>query len=284
MLSYTIRKILVPIDMSETSLNALDTAVLLAKRHNASLLMVNVIESGFDFLGDAIGFSSLTNLSHSADVLTALAGGIQNAHSINPKVIQEEGHVSHVILKTALLHQADLIVIGTHGASGYRDGFIGSNTYSILKHSTCPVLTIPPKRKFSTFRKVMFPVRPMSGALVRYDVVSKFMAPNSMLDVVGMSNRGMEKETKLLDKLLEEICDRLGQDKVLGNTAWGKGQTISEDVLDYAHQYQSDLIIITAVLDVTTKQYFIGPHTQKILNCSKVPVLSVKRVFVPTLA
>ena len=75
MLPYTIRKIIVPIDLSETSLNALDTAVAIAKRHQSELILLNVIESDLDFLGEGNGFSSFNNLSHSSDVLTALAGG-----------------------------------------------------------------------------------------------------------------------------------------------------------------------------------------------------------------
>ncbi len=284
MLPYTIRKIIVPIDLSETSLNALDTAVALAKKHKASLLMLNVIESGFEFLTDGGGFSSFTNLSNSADVLSALAGTIQHTHNIVPKVIQEEGHVSQVILKTTLLQQADLIVIGTHGASGYRDGFIGSNTYSIIKHSTCPVLTIPPKRKFLSFRKVMFPIRPVAGALSRYDVVSQFIAPNASLEVVGLSFRRMETDTSVLEKILEEVKDQLEMGRITTRTAWGNGNTISEDVLTYMHKSFPDLVVITSVLDVTPKPNFIGPHTQKIMNCSKVPVLSIKRVGIHAMA
>jgi len=283
MLPYTIRTIICPIDLSETSLNALDTAVSLAKRHEATLVMLNVIEAGLEFLGDDSSFSSFANLSHASDVLTALAGGIQSSHGIQPKVIQEEGHVAAVIMKTVLRQQADLVVIGTHGASGYRDGFIGSNTYSVFKHSGCPILAIPPKRKYTTFRKALFPIRPVIGALARYDVLSQFLAPNAALDVLGLSYRQMERETNVLDKILEEIRPQLQSDNVRGRTIWGEGESISEDILKYSQYYFPDLIVITSVLDVTTKPNFVGPHTQKILNASKVPVLSVKRVNVPSL-
>jgi nucleotide-binding universal stress UspA family protein len=283
MLPYTIRKIIVPIDLSETSLNALDTAVAIAKRHQAELILLNVIESDLDFLGEGNGFSSFNNLSHSSDVLTALAGGIQHTHALSPRVIQEEGHVSYVILKTALLHQADLIVIGTHGASGYRDGFIGSNAYSVIKHATCPVLTIPPKKKYLSFRRAMFPIRPVTGALQRFDVVSSVLSPNAHLDVVGMSYRRMERETSVLDKILDEISLQLQQDNIIGRTSWGNGDAISQDVLEYIHTHLPDLVVLTSVLDVTTKPNFVGPHAQKIMHGSKVPVLSIKRIAVPKL-
>jgi nucleotide-binding universal stress UspA family protein len=276
---YTIRKIVVPIDLSETSLNALDTAVAIAKEHGAHLCLLNVIENNFD-VEEEILFSS--SLSNSTDVLTALAGAIQHANDIKPEVIQQEGNVADAIIRYSLMKQSDLIVMGTHGASGYRDGFIGSNTYTVMKHATCPVLSVPPKRKFLSFKKVLFPIRPVTGALLRYDVVSHLLSNHASIDVLGLSYRRMEKETNVLDKIIDEIKDKLIIDKVRVNVNWNKGTTIPDDILQFSQESNSDLVIVTSVLDVTTKPGFIGPHSQKIINCSKVPVLTIKKIAVPS--
>lgn len=280
MSAYHIQKIVVPIDLSETSLNALDTAVAIAKKHKAGIELLNVVESNFDVLHDEFNFS--TSLANSADVLNALAGAIQHSNDIKPEVIQLEGNVADTIIKYSFTNQSDLIVMGTHGASGFRDGFIGSNTYSVMKHVSCPVLTVPPKRKYLGFRRVLFPIRPVSGALMRYDVVSHFLSGNSFMDVLGLSYRKMERETNVLDKIIDEIKDKLDEDKIKVSTNWNKGMTIPDDVLQFSQENNSDLIIVTSVLDVTTKPGFIGPHSQKIINCSKIPVLNIKKLTVPT--
>lgn len=49
--------------------------------------------------------------------------------------------------------------MGTHGASGFREFFIGTNAFAVVKHAPCPVLTVPPNRKWESFSNILFPVR-----------------------------------------------------------------------------------------------------------------------------
>jgi nucleotide-binding universal stress UspA family protein len=261
----------------------LDTAVALAKKHDAEIVLLNVIENKYAFIDENI-FQSTGSLTNSSDVLSALAGAIQHSHEIQPRLLQEEGNVCDTIIKLSLHHQCDLIVMGTHGASGYRDGFIGSNTYGVVKNACCPVLTVPGKRKYLSFRKILFPIRPVSGALMRYDMVCHFLSSQPWVNVLGLSYRSMEKETNVLEKIIEEIKDQLEQDRVRTSAVWNSGNSVAEDVLLEAQRTNSELVVITSVLDVTTKPNFLGPHTQKILHHSKVPVLSIKKISIPSLA
>lgn len=280
MSDYYIRKIVVPVDLSETSLNALDTAVLVAKKQRARLCLLNVVEPGLDPVHEELLFSS--GLSTAEDVLNALAGAIQHANDITPEVIQTEGNVVESVVRFAIGNRCDLIIMGTHGASGYREGFIGTNAYSVIKYAPCPVLTIPPKRKFLDFKRVLFPVRPVTGALMRYDVVSQLLSVNSSMDVLGLSYRKMEQETNVLDKIVDEIKTKLVADKTKVSINWNRGTTIPEDILRFSQENLSDLIVVTSLLDVTTKPGFIGPHSQKIMNASKLPVLNIKKLVVPS--
>jgi nucleotide-binding universal stress UspA family protein len=279
---YSLKKILVPVDLSETSLNALDTAVSLAKKHKAALVIVNVTERIFNTGDDLSSYQFSTQAN--TDVLTALTGGIHRNADIRPRLIQLEGHVVECIITTSLSEQCDLIVMGTHGASGFREGFLGSNTYSVIKYSTCPVLTIPPTNKYTSFKKVVFPVRPVTGALQKYNVAAELMAANATLQVLGVSNNRVERETGVLDKLVEEIQDQLPPDKVKVYTSWGTGSSIADDILQYAQASHPDLVVLTSILDAITKPNFIGPHTQKLINCSKVPVLTIKKIGVAAFA
>jgi nucleotide-binding universal stress UspA family protein len=280
MSAYHIERIVVPIDLSETSLNALETAVSLAKKHGAALDLLHIRENSFDLLQDDLVLSS--GIRNSIDVLNALAGAIQHANDIEPEVIQQEGNVVDTIIKYTVNNHTDLIVMGTHGASGFRDGFIGSTAYSVMKHAHCPILCIPPKKKYLNFKRVLFPIRPVSGALMRYDVVSHFLSGNSFMDVLGLSYRKLERDTNVLDKIIEEIKGLLLADKIKVNLNWSDGSTIPDDVLNFSQENQSDLIILTSLLDVTTKPGFIGPHSQKIINCSKLPLLHIKKLAVPS--
>ncbi len=285
MSSYSIQKILVPVDLSEPSLNALDTAVSLAKQHDAQLYILNIKDNSFQFYDSDDPIHTLTAES-SDDILQALAGAIQHKHDLKPKLLMKEGYVSPLIVRESFKQNCDLIVIGTHGASGYRDGFLGSNAYYVIKNSSCPVLSIPPltRPNQSGFKKVLFPIRPVSGALYRYDIACHFFNGNAVMDVLGLSYRNFDNDTKVLESIVDEIRDQLEMTKVRSKVNWSKGTGIADDVLLFSLEEKNDLIIISSALDVTNKQQFIGPHTQKILNAAKVPILTIKKLGVPALA
>lgn len=279
---YSLKKILVPTDLSETSLNALETAVFLAKKHKASLHILNISETSPGIQED--GLHDIFSIHRNEDVLSALSGSIFHTHNITPTILQKKGHIVHTIISTAVSDRADLIVMGTHGASGIREGFIGTNTYNVIKYSTCPVLTIPPTRKFTSFKRVLFPIRPVMGALSPYHVVGQFLSPNSSLDVLGVSYRKMERELGVLDKIAGEINDQLTGDKIKVKMHWGTGVSVSDDILQFAQSSNPDLIILTSILDAVNKINFIGPYSQKLLNCSQIPLLSIKKIGVSMLA
>jgi len=277
-MSYSINKILVAIDLSETSLNALNTAVVLARTHEAQLQLLNVAEQI-----DASGSAGKSYFSYQAndDVLTALTISLQRKHNIVPELLSKTGNVTDNIITTAHAEHSDLIVMGTHGASGFREGFIGSNTYQVFKYAKCPVLAIPPVKEFTSFKNVLFPVRPVSGALTRYDVACHYLAGNATLQVLGVSNNMLEKETGVLDKVTEEIKEVLEANRVKVQTEWGRGTSIADDVLHFEQLNNPDLLVLTSNLDAIAKPYFIGPHMQKIINTSRIPLLSIKKTEVP---
>lgn len=283
MSAYKICSVLAPVDLSESSLNALDTAVDIAKKHQAVLHILHVDENNFQSIDD-ITSSYTSNNINNIDVINALVGAIQHKHGIKPVVVMEEGNVADTIIKASLLNHTDLIVMGSHGASGYRDAFIGNNTYNVIKHAPCPVLAVPQRKKLNGLRKILFPIRPVTGALMPYEIVSHFTSPNAIMEVLGITYRMMiETAGSVLDTIVGEIKDRLKKDQVTAKSLWIEGQSIADEIVRYANKSSPDLVVVTSALDVTSKARYIGPHAQKIIHCSKVPILSIKKLSVPSL-
>lgn len=276
-------RILVPVDLSESSLNALHTAANLAKKHRASLHVLYVDESSFQTIED-MGTPYYSNLVNAGDVINALVGGIQDKFGVEPVVSMQEGNVAECIIKSSFLMHADLVVMGAHGASGYRDGFVGNNTYNVIKYAACPVLSVPQRKKVSAFKNILFPVRPVAGALSCYQVVSHFTSPSTVVEVMGLSNRMIvDTATSVLDTIISEINVQLQNDAVTVKPFWSEGNSIAEEIVRYSNN-TSDLVVVTSGLDVTSKPKYVGPHAQKIIHCSRVPVLSIKKNSVPSFA
>ncbi len=278
--NYSIQKILVPVDLSETSLNALETAVHLAKKHNAVLQVLNVTEQAISET-DQHKFKS--SYHPDADVLIALTSSISHLQDIDSALIRKKGNVVEAVITTAAEEQSDLIVIGTHGASGFRDGYVGSNAYNVIKYAACPVLSIPPKKKVSAFHKVLFPIRAVPGALKYFNMVCQFIKTGSLLQVLGLSYLTMEK-TGVLDKLIDEIREQLDSDTITTSVAWANGSAISENIFHYAKYNHTELVVLTSAIDAITKPNYIGPHTQRLINTCHLPLLSIKLKTTPAFA
>lgn len=164
-----------------------------------------------------------------------------------------------------------------------QERFMGSNAYNIIKYSRCPVLTIP-KKKITSFGKILFPLRPLPGALTRFDIACNFFSANTVIEVLGLSYLRVDRETNVLDRIVNEIKDQLDMDTVKVNTSWGQSLSIAEDVIQFSQKFSPEMIVLTSSLDAVSKSVFLGPHTQKILNCCKFPILTIKKLGSPALA
>jgi nucleotide-binding universal stress UspA family protein len=278
---YNIKKILVPVDLSEASLHALGTAVELAKRKKCLLQILSVEDNSLDFYPRYE--SSLQHNGGSDDILTALVTSINKTHGIKPEVLFEKGSIYNTILKKAYRQKSDLIVLGTHGASGYRNDFIGSVTYNVVKYSNSPVLIVPPNKEINTFKKILFPVRPVAKALAAYDILCHFLTAGSKIEIAALAYQ-MQEKTGLLDTLVSDIADKLTADNVNVHVSWAFGNAIAENILSAITQLKVDLLVMTSAADVTPKPFFIGPHTQEILHNVRIPVLCIKQPGNPSLA
>lgn len=135
------KKILCPIDFSDYSKLALRYAHALSTENDAPLVVLHSVPD----------FSQVAAYLEGHQVETVREALMTNAQQklddfVGPVVhalkIVEEGSPSEVILDFAKRSGSDLIVMGTHGHSGYEQYFMGSVTNKVLHKSTVPVLTV----------------------------------------------------------------------------------------------------------------------------------------------
>lgn len=138
------RKILCPIDFSEYSTVALRYASALARENNAQVIVCHLIPD----LTQAINYleGNYVGTVHEALITSATAKFEEFVQKNCPDLpiikLIGQGNASEWILRFAQEHKADLIVMGTHGHTGYERFFLGSVTNRVLHKTTIPVLTI----------------------------------------------------------------------------------------------------------------------------------------------
>lgn len=272
-----INKILVPIDYSETSMNALHVAIAMSNRHKAIINLLFVIDP-YQYIslsnnGLIVDFSQEDIVKEELNRL----GNLAKRHNITGTVECRTGNVPTSIVEAAHEFNADLIVMGTHGTSGIRAYFLGSDAYKVVKTAPCAVLTIPHKYTKTDFKEILFPVRPVEGALDKYDFTRRIIRKNNAhLTVFGVFQKESRQETDMLTGMLDKLVVQLSQDEIKADIEWTNAGALADAVLNKSLQGNTDLIVITAEIDTTTEHFFIGPFAQQIVNHAKVPVLSIR--------
>ena len=139
-----VKKVLVPIDFSESSLKALKYAVAFASHFGASICLVHVVEPA-SFLNDvrnmplAVSDGEVANKLHHKLVMLARKQ-IAPETPVHPLVCI--GKPFDEIVKTAKTFKADLIIVATHGRTGFKRAILGSTAERVVQHATCPVMTV----------------------------------------------------------------------------------------------------------------------------------------------
>ncbi|MEB2777131.1 universal stress protein [Algoriphagus sp. D3-2-R+10] len=145
-------KIIIPIDFSDNSTNALEFALALAGKKDGEIILVHVIEAVFDFASQAsIAMESMHN---DAESLMQKTLEKYQTSKLKFTTIIKEGTASISVARIARDMNATLIVMGTQGLSGIKVALIGSTTINLIRESSVPVLVVPTESNASEIRKV----------------------------------------------------------------------------------------------------------------------------------
>lgn len=145
-----IRRILHPTDFSPASSPALKRAIELAKANRAELLLVHVMTSPLPITTDAYVSPKLyeeLEAATRAESQKSLRRVMEKARRAGARVksLLLEGIPHQRIAQAARSRKADLVVIGTHGRTGFAKLLLGSVASRVLTVSPCPVLTVRAK-------------------------------------------------------------------------------------------------------------------------------------------
>jgi universal stress protein A len=150
-LTYT--RILVPIDFSEYTKKSTSYAARFASRYNSTLLLVHVFEFGYAVtVGEHMKPSSELLKSQAAaaeqaarENLAAIENQLRN-RGLKTEAYQCVGSPFDEIVKMANQLNIDLIIIGSHGRTGFSHLLLGSVAERVVEHAQCPVLVVKQRR------------------------------------------------------------------------------------------------------------------------------------------
>jgi universal stress protein A len=148
-----LRQILVPVDFSPGSEEALLAALGLASKLDASTVTVLHVREAESFMGpefpssphlitDPLCATEARETAVSEVDLQRFIARLTNQERRDLSALERTGEPSKVIVEVAAELRADLIVMGTHGRTGFSHLLLGSVAERVVRHAPCAVLTI----------------------------------------------------------------------------------------------------------------------------------------------
>ena len=297
-----ITRLLCPIDFSDASRHALEHAVVLAQWYDAAIIGVYVFNPTYAPVG-AIdlpdhGGTVFANPATSSRLQVRMADALAPARTAGVPVETciEEGSPAQQILSGVARHRADVIVMGTHGASGFERLMLGSVAEKVVRKAGCPVLTVPPRAHSTSrlpFRRILCPIDfspPSTAALpIALSLAQEAEAQLMLLHVLewpigheppplptfNVPEYRIYREKEAAAEL-EKMVPAAARDWCEPTTHLAHGKPY-EQVLGFAGDHDVDLIVIgvhgRSALDVA----LFGSTTNQVIRGATCPVLTLRR-------
>jgi nucleotide-binding universal stress UspA family protein len=273
--------ILVPVDFTEPSLNALAVAVRLSQPQHTEIHLIYVLNPATVEPATANGQVPDLSQEHLAqegtDMIQMLATVTAQEYQVHCSASYCQGKIPEEVVSTASRINADLIVIGIQNGANAETFRLGADAYQIIKTISCPVLTVPVHQKWITFERILFPVRPVPGTLDKYAFTRKIIQTDQTeVTILALC---APDEVISMHQLADEVAvltEKLTQDNIRNQAIFCQTDSMAETVLEKVDELNTNLLIITASLSITTENYFMGPFTQQIVYNSRVPVLAIR--------
>ncbi|MBL0070413.1 MAG: universal stress protein [Bacteroidetes bacterium] len=177
-----IKKILIPYDFSETADLSLEHAVFMAKLMKAEITLLHIVEtvSFTSAISHALsGFEKKIETATN-EKLDQLAHDLHMKAGITLSIRTEVGRIYKKICQVAKEIDADIIVMGTHGSSGYQKFTVGTNTSRVVQEAPCPVISVQTHAKGIGFKKLCFQL------MSRTNQDRKFLLPLQLPVFMGL--------------------------------------------------------------------------------------------------
>ncbi|HSA73343.1 MAG TPA: universal stress protein [Nitrososphaeraceae archaeon] len=144
----TIRKILVAVDGSEASINASNHAIEMAKKFDASLIVLCIVspsaymDLGYANVGRMKEIESTEKKQAQQEVDKVKKKAMEKEVTVKSNVLVKYTSIVKEIVEYAKKHKIDLIVTGSRGVTGFKKMLLGSVASGVITYAHCPVLVV----------------------------------------------------------------------------------------------------------------------------------------------
>lgn len=275
------KKIIVPIDFSNHSEYALKVAALLAKKYNLTIYALHMLdlqdfsisESPSSYQEKGVFFLKLAEKKIKEFLAKEFLKEVKVMPVIKPyKVFSEVNNVAKEV-------GADLIVMGSHGATGLKEFFVGSNTEKVVRYADIPVLIVKNEIKDVDFNNIVMATDFSEGSIPAFKNSLKtldFLNAKKHILYVNLPNENF-KTTPEMETMAHHFLTKVdGNIDRLINVNFVCARSIEKGILNYANVAGADLIVTITHGRKGISHIFEGSISEDLSNHATLPIMTFK--------
>lgn len=274
------KKILVPTDFSEQAENALGVAAQLAKKFGAEIYLLHMIELPADMtnpvgetrsndLPEALFFMKLARNKFEELLARPYLQGVTVHDTV------EINHAFEGIIDTCEKHGCDFIVMGSQGATGFKEMFIGSNTEKVVRTSEIPVLVIKNKHADFKIRDFVFATNlEETGKATLKKVINFAQFTGAKLHLVYINTANEFVTSEETDTRFKRYLE--GQDFSDYEFHIYNDDSVEKGILNFTKKIKADLIGVATHGRKGLSHFFNGSISEDLVNHANSPVITFK--------
>jgi nucleotide-binding universal stress UspA family protein len=268
--------IIVAVDFSNTSIHAMEYAISMANKMKSDihLVWVDKLISQESVYPDTSNENRNEAKKRFEELISQYGKKLAQGITLDYKL--KKGRIYREVDNMARLMEAELIVTGAHGISGYEEYWIGSNAYKIVTYATNPVITI--RHDFPIRKRIERILIPMDGSMETLQkipfVVKLATLFKSEVHLVTTHSSHLKSIQRITEKIAQTALAYLQKHQVKVIEDSIVANDLTKAVLNYAEKVDADLIAIMTEQE-TPVNILLGAQAQQIINQSTIPVLSI---------
>ena len=270
------KDIVVAIDFSKGSTHALEYAIELANLTHANVSMVWVD----NLSGSEVGFAA-----ESKELRNEAKGNFDEliekykAKLVHGKLVTKvrKGRVYQELANYVKQNDCCLMIVGTHGTSGFEEFWIGTDAFRIVSSIASPVITVKHNYEIKRgYRKILLPVYNTAQTLQKVAFAADLArATGADINILALNSTGLKSMNRVVDAnvaKVEKHLEEKGIDFIVDSI---NSKNIGADIIEHAVKIDADLIAIMTDSQDQASSIMLGPIAQQLINNSPVPVLSI---------
>jgi nucleotide-binding universal stress UspA family protein len=268
--------IIVAIDFSNTSIHALEYAISMANKMKSDihLVWVDKVYPQESVYPDTSNDSRNEAKKRLEELIAHYSPTLVRGISLDYKM--KRGRIYREVDNMARLVEAELIVTGAHGISGYEEFWIGSNAYRIVTSAINPVITV--RHDFPIRKRIARILVPMDGSMETLQkipfVVKLALLFKSEVHLVTTHNTHLKSIQRITEKISQKAIAHLQKHQITLIEDSIVANDLTKAVLNYAEKVDADLIAIMTEQEAPANILLVA-QAQQLINQSPIPVLSI---------